>query len=149
MSQVTFCISYKNLPQSVKCTVEKKKKDAWDAAQRVKCLPQISYDFSVADNHTNDSQVSSAQNHHLSSRMVISLLIFNFSPQNCFNHRTAPTQHSKNMNIGKMLFSTFTVWMSHLPFHIFGTKQKPSLQSTYWKLQKLWEFLRSSNNWLN
>lgn len=66
--------------------------------------PPKSYDFSVADNHTNETPLSSAPKHHLSSGMVISPLIFNFSPQNRFSHRTAPTQTPKMCTLEKPIF---------------------------------------------
>ena len=60
--------------------------------------------FSEADHHTNETQLSPTQRHHLSSGMVILLLIFNFSPQNRFSHRTTPTQTPKMCALEKRFF---------------------------------------------
>lgn len=143
MSQATFCISYKSLLWTGKCTQQQM--DAWDAAQRAKAPPR-SQDFSVADNHTNETQISSAQKHHLSSAMVISRLIFIFSPQNCCSHRTAPTQTPKMCALEKRIFP-YSRFERVIFLFIFlewsGTHS--------WKIliQNFESFEKFFNNWLN
>lgn len=58
----------------------------------------------IVHHHTNETQLSSAQKPQLSSGMVISRLIFNFSPQNGFSHRTAPTETPKMSTLEKRIF---------------------------------------------
>lgn len=58
----------------------------------------------ILHHHANETQLSSAQKPHLSSGMVILQLIFNFSPQNGFSHRTAPNETPNVSTLEKHIF---------------------------------------------